>query len=205
MTKVVSAGWQLLEELPEKVIEDVLRRVVARERRLPFQAGEEERLQEKVREMKPTASVRTNGQDPQKDRGLVWVNCPREEEMTRLIEEKLSEKARVHIGKEPPQKENPCCVLLCADCDSVASELRRLRVQAPKAPFVVFCHSKEAEVVEQALKAGASGFVHAGIHPEKIALALFLACDGEVIIPRDLLMELIGHRLFLRRPKLLDP
>jgi hypothetical protein len=43
------------------------------------------------------------------------------------------------------------------------------------------------------------------MRPEKIALALSLASEGEVLIPRELLGELIGQRLFLRRPRLLDP
>jgi DNA-binding NarL/FixJ family response regulator len=83
--------------------------------------------------------------------------------------------------------------------------MRRLQSQVPNLPVVVFCQSKELRLIEQALRAGASGFVHAQMRPEKIALALSLASQGEVIIPRELLEELIGQRLFLRRPRLLDP
>jgi hypothetical protein len=202
---MASLVWQLLE-VPEPVIQDVLRRVIAREHRLPRQAGKaKERRHEKVRERKPTAFMRTNEHEPEKDLGLVWINCPHEEEMSRLVEEALKEKARIYVGKEPPQKEDPCCVLLCSNDDGVASELRRLRFQAPETPLVVFCQGKEPGLVEQALQAGASGFVHAGMRPEKIALAVCLASEGELIIPRELLAELLGHRLFLRRPKLLDP
>jgi hypothetical protein len=158
-----------------------------------------------MRERKPTAYVRMNESEPEKDLGLVWLNCPREEEITRWVEEALSEKAHIHVGKEPPQKEDPCCVLLFPNGDDVVSEIRRLRFQAPETPLVVFCQGKETGFIEQALKVGASGFVHAGMRPKKIALALSLACEGEVIIPREMLAELLGHRLFLRRPKLLDP
>lgn len=157
-----------------------------------------------MRERKLTVFMRTNGYEPEKDLGLVWVNCPHEEEMTLCLKEALREKARVHVGKEPPQKEDPCCVLLFPN-DGVVSDIRRLRFQAPETPLVVFCQGKEPGLVEQALEAGASGFVHAGMRPEKIARALSLACEGEVIIPREMLAELLGHRLFLRRPKLLDP
>jgi hypothetical protein len=38
-----------------------------------------------------------------------------------------------------------------------------------------------------------------------IALALALASEGEVLIPREVLGELLGQRLFLKRPWLLDP
>jgi DNA-binding NarL/FixJ family response regulator len=157
-----------------------------------------------MRESKPTTFVWTNGHESEKDLGLVWIKCPCEEEITRWVVEALSEKAHIHVGREPPQKEDPCCVLLFPN-DGVVSDIRRLRFQAPERPLVVFCQGKEPGLVEQALEAGASGFVHAGMRPEKIALALSLACEGEVIIPREMLAELLGHRLFLRRPKLLDP
>lgn len=157
-----------------------------------------------MRESRPTAFVRTKEHEPEKDLGLVWLNCPREEQITRWVEEALREKAHIHVGKEPPQKEDPCCVLLFPNDDGVVSEIRCLRFQAPETPLVVFCQGKEPGLVEQALKAGASGFVHAGMRPEKIALALSLACEGEVVIPREMLAELLGHRLFLRRHKLLD-
>jgi len=137
---------------------------------------------------------------------LVWISClcEEEEEMALLVKEALGENVRVHIGTEPPQGEAPCCVLLCPNGKDVFSQMRRLRSQAPDLPVVVFCQSKELRLVEQALRAGASGFVHAQMRPEKIALALSLASQGEVIIPRELLEELIGLRLFLRRPRLLD-
>jgi DNA-binding NarL/FixJ family response regulator len=44
----------------------------------------------------------------------------------------------------------------------------------------------------EALHAGASGFVHAGLSPERIALALSLALEGEVVISRQLLKLPLG-------------
>jgi DNA-binding NarL/FixJ family response regulator len=163
-----------------------------------------------VRERKTSAFMRTSKHEPEKkDLGLVWISSPYEEEeeegMVLLIKEALEEKTRVHLGKEPPRGEDPCCVLLCPNGKDVFSQMRRLQFQAPNLPVVVFCQSKELRLVEQALRAGASGFVHAQMRPEKIALALSLASEGEVLIPRELLGELIGLRLFLRRPRLLDP
>jgi hypothetical protein len=160
-----------------------------------------------VRERKSSAFMRTSEPEPEPEKylGLVWISCPYEEEMALSVKEALGENVRVHIGTEPPCGKAPCCVLLCPNGKDVFSQMRRLRSQAPDLPVVVFCQSTELRLVEQALRAGASGFVHAQMRPEKIALALSLASQGEVIIPRELLEELIGQRLFLRRPRLLDP
>lgn len=148
--------------------------------------------------------------EPEKeDLDLVWVSCPHkeeeEEEVAPIVKEALAEKSRVYIGKEPPQKEDPCCVLLCTSGDGIVSEMRRLQSQAPNSPVVVFSQTKEPRLVAEALRAGASGFVHAGMRARTIALALALASEGEVLIPREVLGELLGQRLFLRRPWLLDP
>ncbi len=151
--------------------------------------------------------------EPEKeDLDLVWVSCPHKEEeeeeeevVAPIVKEALAEKSRVYIGKEPPQKEDPCCVLLCTSGDGIVSEMRRLQSQAPNSPVVVFSQTKEPRLVAEALRAGASGFVHAGMRARTIALALALASEGEVLIPREVLGELLGQRLFLRRPWLLDP
>jgi hypothetical protein len=144
------------------------------------------------------------------DLDLVWVSCPHKEEdeveeVAPIVKEALAEKSRVYIGKEPPQKEDPCCVLLCTSGDGIVSEMRGLQSQAPNSPVVVFSQTKEPRLVAEALRAGASGFVHAGMRARTIALALALASEGEVLIPREVLGELLGQRLFLRRPWLLDP
>jgi hypothetical protein len=191
------------EEVPEVMIEDVLRRVDIEERWPPRQ--EEERRHEKVRDRRTSAFGRTSKPESEKDLSLVWINSPYEEEMSLLAKEALGEKVRVHIGTEPPWGEAPCCcVLICPNDDDVVSQMRHLRSQVLDLPVVVFCQSKELRLVEQALRAGASGFVHAEMRPEKIALALSLASEGEVFIPRELLEHLIGQRLFLRRPRLFD-
>ena len=146
--------------------------------------------------------------EPEKeDLEVVWVSCPYEEEevVAPLVKEALAHKSRVYIGKEPPQKEDPCCVLLCTSGERIVSEMRRLQSQAPNSPVVVFSQTKEPRLVAEALRAGARGFVHAGMRPRTIALALALASEGEVLIPREVLKELLGQRLFLRRPWLLDP
>jgi DNA-binding NarL/FixJ family response regulator len=145
------------------------------------------------------------GQESEKPLGLVWISCPYEEELARSVEEALEAKARVHSGQEPPKGETPSAVLLCPNSEDVASKMKRIRALAPDAPVLVFCQGAEPRLAAKALRVGASGFVHAGMPPERIALALTLASEGEVLIPREFLGELLGQRLFLRRPRLLDP
>jgi DNA-binding NarL/FixJ family response regulator len=163
-----------------------------------------------MRERKTSAFMRTSEHEPEKeDLGLVWISClcedEQEEGMVLLIKEALEEKARVHVGTEPPQRETPSSVVLCSNCEDVAQQMRRLRIQVPNAAVLVFGSRLEPRLAEEALRAGASGFIHAQMRPNRITLALSLASEGEVLIPRELLGELIGQRLFLRRPRLLDP
>jgi DNA-binding NarL/FixJ family response regulator len=138
------------------------------------------------------------------ERGLVWVNCPYEE-VSSLVIEALKCKVPIHSGEEPPKEEAPSCVILCPNQESIPSKIRRIQAQTSNAPVLVFASSPDPRLAEEALRAGASGFIHAGMRPERIPLALSLASGGEVLIPRQLLGELLGKRLFLRRPMLLDP
>ena len=138
--------------------------------------------------------------------GLVWVSCPRDcEGITLLVQEELRKTgAHVHAGKEPPREEDPSSVLLCPEGEGIGPTVRRVRALAPHAPVVVCGPTPEPQMAAEALQAGASGFVHVGLPPEQIALALSLALEGEVVIPRQLLGYLLGQRLFTRLPRLLD-
>ena len=171
--------------------------------------------QGKTKEATPKEEVRrAKGQGSEKslEKSLdsVWISCPYEEEVALSVEEALGGKARVYSGQNLPRGETPSAVLLCPNGGpngaGVASEMRRIRALAPPdVPVLVFGQGMEPRLAEEALRAGASGFVHARMPPERIALALSLAFKGEVLIPKEILGELLGRRLFLRRPKLLDP
>jgi hypothetical protein len=149
--------------------------------------------------------TQAKGQEPEKSLDSVWISCPYDEEVALSIEEALGAKVRVYCGQEPPPVETLSAVLLCPNRAAVTSEIKRVQALAPDVPVLVFCKSVEPRLAEESLRAGASGFVHAGMSPERIALALSLAFEGEILIPKNLLGELLGQRLFLRRPKLLDP
>jgi hypothetical protein len=180
----------------------------------------DERRQNLIREENAKGVVvRTRKSRPEENGALspVWVSCPRGGEALALqVQEKLrTTGARVHEGKEPPREEAPSSVLLCledqdvedqdVEDQDVASAVLHVQALAPHAPVVVFGPTPDPQLAEQALRAGACGFVHAGMPHERIALALSLASEGEVLIPKGLLGELLGRRLFLRRPLLLDP
>jgi hypothetical protein len=169
----------------------------------------DERRQNLIREENAKGVVRTRKSRPEENGALspVWVSCPRGGEALALqVQEKLrTTGTRVHEGKEPPREEAPSSVLLCLEDRDVAPAVLHVQALAPHAPVVVFGPTPDPQLAEQALRAGACGFVHAGMPHERIAQALSLASEGEVLVPRNLLSELLGRRLFLRRPMLLDP
>ena len=171
----------------------------------------DERRRNEIREENAIRVVRTKDSAPENGAlglvlGLVWVSCPRGcEGITLLVHEELRKTgAHVHAGKEPPREEDPSSVLLCPEGEGIAPTMRRVRALAPHAPVVVCGPSPEPQMAAEALQTGASGFVHVGLPPEQIALALSLALEGEVVIPRQLLGYLLGQRLFTRRPRLLN-
>lgn len=95
-------------------------------------------------------------------------------------------------------------VVLCPNGEEVDSEVRTIRQLMPDSPILVFGSTADLELAEEALRAGANGFVYAGMGPERIAHVISLASESEVVIPRELLGELVGLRLFLKMPKILE-
>lgn len=150
----------------------------------------------------------TGGLEPEErgTLGQVWISCPHPELPPGLKAALEAGNCVVHEGREPPKGKPPSCVVLCAggEEDDVASGLGRLRTLAPGTPVLVFGSSKDPRIASAALRAGACGFVHSGTPPEQTARALSLVAKGEVVIPRELLVDLLGERLFLRLPKVLD-
>ena len=54
-----------------------------------------------------------------------------------------------------------------------------------------------------ALRAGAGGFVHAGLRPADRPLALSFVGDGRIVIPQEIVIDLLGENLFLSMPAIL--
>ena len=121
--------------------------------------------------------------------GLVWIKAPYSS-LSLGLEESLKAEARgVHRGQNPPPDDPPSLIVFCTE--DVASEAKHLRALFPGVPSVLFGLRLELGLAGSAIKAGTRGFIHAGMRPEQIARALRLAAEGEVVIPRELLYELL--------------
>ena len=134
--------------------------------------------------------------------GLIWLSRPHPA-MAPGLKKTLSETgARVYEGEKPPPGEAPSWVVLCPrDRGDVASEIGRLRALAEDAPVLVVGSVRETQVAREALKAGASGFVKADAPPGHFLQALPLVSGGEIVISREIIVDLLGEDLFSRMPK----
>ena len=89
--------------------------------------------------------------------------------------------------KRHPEAEEPSCIVLCPNGKDLASEVRRLKASNPEAAVLLFDLRDEPRLVHKALRAGASGFLHAGMRPEQIVRALRLAPEGnEAVVSEGL-------------------
>jgi DNA-binding NarL/FixJ family response regulator len=104
----------------------------------------------------------------------------------------LEEQARVHQGSERP-RDAPSCVIHCPNGQENLSErVAHLRELSPDAsPILVFGTHSDLPLARDALKAGASGFVHAGMTPKQLLRAVAVATKGELVAPRELLTYLL--------------
>jgi DNA-binding NarL/FixJ family response regulator len=126
-----------------------------------------------------------------KSLGVVWIDCSRSVVSVGLVRA-LEEQARVHQGSERP-RDDPSCVILCPNGQEDLSErVERLRELSPDAPpILVFGSHLNLPLARDALKAGASGFVHAGMTPDQLLRAVTVATKGELVAPRELLQYLL--------------
>ena len=75
--------------------------------------------------------------------------------------------------------------------EDVARGVKSLQGLVLDASIVVFSLEGDPSLAHAAFKAGARGFLHLGMQPSQIAHALRLACQGEVVFPRELVPTLI--------------
>ncbi|MDQ3508120.1 MAG: response regulator transcription factor [Actinomycetota bacterium] len=124
--------------------------------------------------------------------GLVWLHCPYPV-LARGLIGVVSSEAEVHHSEKPPESGSPACVLVCSDSEEDTERVvRNARSQAPGSPVIVFGLSSDLALVRAALRAGARGFVHSAMEPSQIVRALSVATQGEVVIPRGLLKDLVA-------------
>ena len=136
---------------------------------------------------------------------LVWVDC-HYPVLALTLERALEAAARVHRGPDPPAGGRPSCVICCPESrEHAASEVERIRALAPDAAVLVFGHSPDIGFARAAMRAGAQGFVHAGLSPEQLSRAVEVASAGETVLPRGLLEGLVvegrGPDLSVLRPR----
>ena len=109
------------------------------------------------------------------------------------LKEILKDEAEVFEGRKQllGREEDISSIVLCPNGKDVASEVRRLKATIPEAAVLVFDMRVDQRHVQEAIRAGASGFVHAGMHPRHIVGALRLAREGKVVVPKGLLEKLV--------------
>jgi DNA-binding NarL/FixJ family response regulator len=70
----------------------------------------------------------------------------------------------------------------------------RLRELSPDAsPILIFATHLDLPLARDALRVGASGFIHAEMTPNQLARAVAVALKGELVAPRELLRYLLAE------------
>jgi DNA-binding NarL/FixJ family response regulator len=125
--------------------------------------------------------------------GYVWLNCDPYSVMTVGLKRTMEERAQVYVGRESPGREPSFAILCWEDAESVSESIRRSKEAHPDASILVFGPRVDLPLARAALRAGARGFVHAGMRPEQILRAIGVAAEGEIVAPRKLLEYLIAN------------
>ena len=122
--------------------------------------------------------------------GLVWLSCS-SPMLAFGLEKAVEAHAYVHRGDEPPERSSPSLVVYELTEEDIASGVQRVRALAPGAPVLIFAPSLDLSLVRTALRAGARGVLHGGMTPEQILRALSVAAKGKLVVPRELLEDLL--------------
>ena len=129
----------------------------------------------------------------QKPLGLVWISCDPHSMVSLGLRRTLEERARVHMGRETGN-DAPSSIVLCSDdTEGISDSVGRIKEQNPGASVLVFGLHEDLPLARAALRAGARGFIHAGMRPEQLLRAVEIAAEGEIVAPRRLLEYLINH------------
>ena len=111
-------------------------------------------------------------------------------------------------SKQHPEAQEPSCIVLCPNGKDLASEVKRLKASNPEAAVLLFDMRDEPWLAQKARRAGASGFLHAGMRPEQIVRTLRLATEGkQAVVPKAWLEDLLpqGHEPAMADPTVLTP
>lgn len=125
--------------------------------------------------------------------GLVWIDSPLPLAALGLAQI-LENEAQVHIGGEPPVEEVPSIVVYgVGGVEGLLEGVKRIRKQSPSTLILVFGLYLDLAAARTALRAGARGYIYAGMQPDQILRALKVAKEGQIVAPRQLLEYLITN------------
>jgi DNA-binding NarL/FixJ family response regulator len=131
--------------------------------------------------------------------GTVRIECPYPV-LSLALKEILKEEAHLYEGRKWRGAQDPACVILCPNGKDIAPEVRRLRTFMPDAAIMVFTVDMNARLAQSALRAGASGLIHAGMRPEQIIRALRLACAGKIVVSQSTVSRGLVESLVVENP-----
>ena len=123
----------------------------------------------------------------------VWLACDPNSVVTVGLKRTLEERARVRIGRGGPAGESSSVILCLEDAEGATEEVKRLKEENPEATILVFGSGLNLPLARAALRAGARGYIHAGMRPEHIVRAVEVAAEGEIVAPRKLMEYLLAH------------
>jgi DNA-binding NarL/FixJ family response regulator len=106
----------------------------------------------------------------------------------------LEEQATVYVGSKRP--EGISCIMICAreEEEDLSERIKQLEdADSHATPILVFGSHLNLPLARDALRAGASGFVHAGMTPDQLVRAVSVAIKGETVAPRQLLGYLLDQ------------
>lgn len=129
--------------------------------------------------------------------GLVWIDCPYPVAaigLARILETETS----VHVGRQPPPKGHvpSSAILGVGSVEGLSEGVKRIREGSPDTLILVFSLFLGLPAARAALRAGARGYIHAGMQPDQIVRAVKVALKGQVAAPRQLLEHLIAGEHF---------
>jgi DNA-binding NarL/FixJ family response regulator len=125
--------------------------------------------------------------------GLIWIYSPHPVVAIGL-EQTLEGRARVYIGLEAPADIPSCAILDASGEESLSVGIRRIQEVDLSIAIIVFGLNLDLPLAQTALRAGARGFIHAGMPPDQIVRAVEVATEGEIVAPRKLLEYMLTHQ-----------
>ena len=133
-----------------------------------------------------------NDRDQLEPLRLAWIDCPYPVAAIGLAQILKSE-ALLHIGREPPEEAPSVVIFGFGGPEGLLEGVKRIRKQSQNAVIIVFGLHLDLSAARTALRAGARGFIHAGMQPKQIVRAVEVALEGEIVAPRQLLEYLISN------------